>query len=46
MLPGKNRLFFLPKEPGKELQDGEGRAACCRSNVQLVTGIRSPTVTH
>lgn len=48
MLPDKNRylfLFSLPKELGKELRDGEGRAACSRSNVQLVTGIRSPTVT-
>lgn len=50
MLPGKNRFFFffffLKKKPGDELWDGKGRAACSRSNVQLVTGIQSPTDAH
>lgn len=39
-------FFFLKKQPGDELWDGKGRAACSRSNVQLVTGIQSPTDTH
>lgn len=49
MLPDKNRYFFffpLLKEPGKELWGGEGRAAHSRSDVQLVTGIRSPAATR